>query len=230
MVFPNFGLLVCSRFIFLRNMLWSILFTCFLANFKQLKEFTCSIILLSIKIWRLSGYYPLNATNLVLCTDTVKPCLLLLDLINAQFSVSYILCSSSSFVMSYALINLFWPPLIVSSKVFQAIFLHFVYNSASFLASCCSSFSLHVTPNLICIFLVSHQLVFTFNSSKISSFLLWSKSGYPAVLLQNLILTDVNHILSYFLMVQILLPYKRIGKASAIYTFILEIFWTKVGL
>jgi hypothetical protein len=34
-------------------------------------------------------------------------------------------------------------------------FLHSVYNSALFLASCCCSFLLHVVANLICIFLIS---------------------------------------------------------------------------
>jgi len=43
--------------------------------------------------------------------------------------------SSSSSVKSQASINLFCPSLIVSSKVFQV---HLTYNSAVFLASCCS--------------------------------------------------------------------------------------------
>jgi hypothetical protein len=34
-----------------------------------------------------------------------------------------------------------------------------VYNSTLFLASCCCSFFLHIVANLICIFLVSRQLV-----------------------------------------------------------------------
>jgi len=38
----------------------------------------------------------------------------------------------------------------VSSKVFQAIFIHLVYISALMLASCCHTFFLHVTANLIC--------------------------------------------------------------------------------
>jgi len=51
------------------------------------------------------------------------------------------------------------PRLLVSSKVFQVAFVHLVYNSALFLSSCCCSFLLHVIANLICIVLVSRQLV-----------------------------------------------------------------------
>ena len=48
---------------------------------------------------------------------------------------------------------------IVSSKVFQVIFNHVVYNTALLLAFCCCSFLLHVIAYLICIILVSGQLV-----------------------------------------------------------------------
>jgi hypothetical protein len=109
--------------------------------------------------------------------------------------------SVSSTVTSQALIDLFRPRLIVYSKVFQVLFVHLVYNSALFLPSCCCLFLLHVVENLICIVLVSGQLVllstfqnvfistgstfnvpkclhfnwFYFQRSKMSSFLLWSK-------------------------------------------------------
>jgi hypothetical protein len=65
----------------------------------------------------------------------------------------------SSSVMSKASIDLFWLHLIVSWKVFQLVFISLVYNSVLFLASCCCSFLLHLISNLICIFLVSCQLV-----------------------------------------------------------------------
>jgi hypothetical protein len=42
------------------------------------------------------------------------------------------------------LIDLFRPRLIVSSKVFQVVFVHFVYNSAVFLTFCSCSFLLYV--------------------------------------------------------------------------------------
>jgi hypothetical protein len=51
------------------------------------------------------------------------------------------------------LIDLFQPRLIVSSDVFQVIFVHLVYNSALFLASGWCSLLLHVVANLICMFL-----------------------------------------------------------------------------
>ena len=38
----------------------------------------------------------------------------------------------------------FRPRLIFSSKIFQVVFVHLVYNLALFLASCCLSFMLHV--------------------------------------------------------------------------------------
>jgi len=59
---------------------------------------------------------------------------------------------------------------------------------------------------------------------------MWSERVCPAVLLKNLILTDVNNFLSLALRVQILLQYKRIGTASELYTFILDDLWSKVGL
>ena len=68
------------------------------------------------------------------------------------------------------------------------------------------------------------------NSSKISSFLLWSKRVHPAVLLKNLIPVDVSRVYPFFLRVQISLPYRRMGRFSALYSFILENLWTKFCL
>ena len=72
--------------------------------------------------------------------------------------------STSPSVTSQALIGLFRPRLIVSSKVFYVFFVHLVYNSASFLASCCS-FLLLVLVNLI-FFSFSRQLVLLSNFTK----------------------------------------------------------------
>jgi len=69
----------------------------------------------------------------------------------------------------------------------------------------------------------------TFNSYKISSFLLWSKGVHPDVL-KNLIPTDINRFLSFCLTVQILLAYRAVVRGSTLYTFILQYFWSKVGL
>jgi len=53
--------------------------------------------------------------------------------------------------------DLIRPRLIFSSKVFQVVFVHLVYNSALILTSCWSPFLLNVVANLICIFLLSRQ-------------------------------------------------------------------------
>jgi hypothetical protein len=47
---------------------------------------------------------------------------------------------------------------------------------------------------------------------------------------EKLISVDVNRFLSFGLRVEIWLPYRRMGSASALNIFILEDFWTKVGL
>ena len=51
------------------------------------------------------------------------------------------------------------PRLIGFSQGFQVVFIHLVYISVLFLTSCCCSFLLHVVVSLICMFLVSGQLV-----------------------------------------------------------------------
>jgi len=68
----------------------------------------------------------------------------------------------------------FWPRLIVSSKVFQVVFVHLVYNSALNLTSCCT-FLLHVVANLIWICLVSRQLVLLSTIPKYLHFLCGKK-------------------------------------------------------
>ena len=113
---------------------------------------------------------------------------------------------------------------IVSSKVFQVVFFHLAYNSALFLESYCL-FLLHVIANLICILLVSRHL------------LLLSNFFFPCVVTKGLhccssekkkiITIDVKRLLSFFVRAQMSLPYERMGRASALYTLILEKFWTK---
>ena len=78
------------------------------------------------------------------------------------------------------------------------------------MASCFCSVLLHVVACLIFTILVSCQLVLI-------------------QLFQNFFSVDVSRFLSFCLRVQISLPYKRMRGASALY-FILENFWTKVGL
>jgi len=108
--------------------------------------------------------------------------------------------------------------LIVSPEVF----VHLVHNLALFfgtlllfiLVSCRGKFDLYV--------LSFSSAGSTLNSSKISSFFCDQKRVYLAVLLKTFISTDVNRFLSSFLRVQISFPHKRIGTASALYSFITE--------
>ena len=78
-------------------------------------------------------------------------------------------------------------------------------------------------------FLSFSSTVSTSNSSKISSFLSWSKRVYPALLMKNFISTDLTLFLSSFLMVQISLRCNITGRASALYNFIPENSGIKVG-
>jgi hypothetical protein len=89
------------------------------------------------------------------------------------------------------------------------------------------SFLLHAAANLICI-LVSRQLVICLALPKF----LHSFCGQNVLRchLKNFISFDVGHFLSLCLRIQILHPYTGIGRASALGTFILEDFWTQVGL
>ena len=107
---------------------------------------------------------------------------------------------------------LFQPSLIISSKVFQVIFIHLVHNSALFF---------HIL--LLFILITRHSqfdlyhhrfssTVSTFNSRKISSFLLWSRRVYPAVLLKNFISNDVNNFLSFILRAQFCFYIKEWGQ------------------
>jgi len=57
----------------------------------------------------------------------------------------------------------------------------------------------------------------TFNSPKISSGLVWSKSVHSAVLVKNFISVDENRFVSFFLKMKISLPFKRMGTASALH-------------
>jgi hypothetical protein len=52
----------------------------------------------------------------------------------------------------------------------------------------------------------------------------------PAAVLKNVISVDLSHFLSFFLRVLISPSCKRIGRASALYTFMLENYWTSKGL
>ena len=61
-----------------------------------------------------------------------------------------------------------------------------------------------------------------FTSSRTSLFLLWSNGVYQLFFWKISSQLDANHFLSLFLRAQISFPYKRVGTASALYTFILK--------
>jgi hypothetical protein len=63
--------------------------------------------------------------------------------------------------------------------------------------------ALHVVANLVCIFLVSRQLVPLSTLPKFLHSFLWSKTVYPSVLLKPFISVDVFPSLSFSLSVQI---------------------------
>ena len=114
-------------------------------------------------------------------------------------------------------------------NVFQVVFVHLIYNSASFLASWCCSFLIHVTVNLLCVFLGSRQLVLlsVLPTLFIPSAVKWM---CPAVLLKNFILINVTVFYLFIWGSKFRFHIEEWGGASALYTFILESFWTKVGL
>ena len=128
-----------------------------------------------------------------------------------------------------ALIGLFRPCLIVSLKVFQFVFIHLVYNSALFLASCCCSFLLHDVDKFVCIFLVSFQLILLSTLPKfLHSFC--GKKGVPgSVFLKNFISIDANLCYHVFQGSKFRFHLKN-GPVHYVHTFNLENFWTKIGL
>jgi hypothetical protein len=55
--------------------------------------------------------------------------------------------------------------------------------------------------------------------------------GYVSVIVKNFVSIDVIlFYIIFFQRVQIFFPYKRMGRANVLYTFILENFWIKFGL
>jgi len=130
-----------------------------------------------------------------------------------------------------ALIDMFWPRLMVSSKFFQVVFFfHFVYNSALFFAPCCFSFFLHVVENFICISFVSRQRVLLSALPKFPHSFCGQKECTQLFFWK--VLSRVTSIIFkiFFMRVKISLPFKRMGTASALCTFIFENFLTKVDL
>jgi len=83
---------------------------------------------------------------------------------------------------------------------------------------------------LIYIFLVSSQLILLSTVPKFLN-LFVIKKGVPSSSCEKFISLYGSNFLLFFLSIQISLPYKKyIERASALYTFFLESFWSKVGL
>jgi hypothetical protein len=119
------------------------------------------------------------------------------------------------------LIDLFRPLLIVSSKTFELVFVHLFYNSTLFLSSCCCSFLLHVVASLICIFLVPRQPVLLSALKKFLHYFCVTK-WCTVLFFWNISSWSMTTIfLSFFLRVQISIPYRRMRTASVLYTVIL---------
>ena len=108
-------------------------------------------------------------------------------------------------------------------KVFQVAFAHLVYDSALFL-------SILLLFILVTFFSQFDLYLLSILSNFRKFLLLVKKRAYPTVLLEKFRLDWCQSFLSLFLRVQISLPYKRMGTASALYTFILENFWPRVVL
>ena len=88
------------------------------------------------------------------------------------------------------------------------------------LPSCCCSFLLHDAANLICMFLVSRQLVLISGLPKIFHSYCSQKSVYRPFFwkISSRLMPIALHPL--FLRIQISLQYKWMGRASVLYTFI----------
>jgi len=102
--------------------------------------------------------------------------------------------------------------LTVFSWVFQLVFVHLVYNSVLFLASCCS-FLLNILVSLICNFLVFRQLGLLSSLPKfIHSFC--GHNGYTWLFFRKFSsqLKSIFFFLSFFLRVHISRPYKIMGR------------------
>jgi hypothetical protein len=128
--------------------------------------------------------------------------------------------SPSSTIPRKALMDLFRPRLIDSSNV---LFVDLVHNSTLFLAPCYCSFLLHVVTNLICILLVSRQLVL------LSPLVKFLRCFCGQKCVKNFITDDVS-CLSFCLRFKIYFLWRITGTVSALYTFVLDDFWIQVVL
>jgi hypothetical protein len=103
----------------------------------------------------------------------------------------------------------------LSCEVFQVFFVYLVCNSLLFFASCCCSFLLHVAANLICIFLVCVNWFYFQLFQKIFSTLV-VQMCVPSCSSENFNLNWCQSFLSFCLLIQISLLYRRMGWTSAV--------------
>jgi hypothetical protein len=146
--------------------------------------------------------------------------MLLFLMTESSSSSSY---SPSSTIPRKALIDMFRPHLIDSSKVLQVVFVHLVHNSTLFLAPWCCSFLLHVIANLICILLDSRQLVLLSPHVKLLHSFCSENLG-----VKNSISNDVSRFLSFCLGFRISFLWRISGRASALCTLVLKISGSKL--
>jgi hypothetical protein len=140
--------------------------------------------------------------------------------------------SSSSSSSSYIIINhpeesLDRPVSIWSYSLFKfllVVFVHLIHNSTLFLALCCYSFMLHIVAHLICIFLVSLQLVpLSPLAKKIIPFVV-------KCVCDRFHLERYQSFLSFCLRFEISFLWRINWRASAFYVFVLDDFWIQVVL
>jgi len=126
--------------------------------------------------------------------------------------------TETNLLLSLKLIDLFWPRLIVSSDAFQDFFVHLIYNSALFLASCylfilvtCrSQFDLSSVGSAFRSPKFLHSYVITKGVLRCSS--------------EKFRLDWCLFLIYFCLRIQISLPYSRKGRVSALCTSALENF------
>jgi hypothetical protein len=162
------------NFLYYVNIVWSCLFLCklFLDLYLQ-KLVTFVTCLLYMEMWPISSLMLERRLFFLICFFSLRELHYLFYFIIYNISFFFVSCTNWAIVQKLnkdiiiiiiirhevGLMDLFRPRLIVSSQVFQVVFVHFVDNSTLFLVFCCCSFLLHIVANLICIFLASRLLV-----------------------------------------------------------------------
>ena len=112
-------------------------------------------------------------------------------------------------------------------RVFQAVVVHLVCNSALFLSFCLRSFFLLFVANFICIFLISRQLVLLSTLPKFLHSFVVKNVVSSCSSEKKFTSIHVNRFLSFF-KTHISLPYKSLRTVSAKYTLFFNIYGPKL--